>query len=94
MAPITHIRIEYADGSTDDIQPLSGDNAESPMYGWRRTQSRYLLAAGAYSVHAIAAFLFQTALAREFTNFDFEFDFRNPKALPLFVTPPETVRPN
>ena len=94
MTAITRIRIDYADGATDDIQPLSGNGTEAPMYGWRRTRSTYLLAAGAYSIQTIAAFLFQTALARELTDFDFEFDFRNPKNHSLMATTPEARRPN
>ena len=94
MTPITRIRIDYADGSNDDIQPLLGDDTDAPLYRWRRTRSTYLLCAGAYSIHAVAAFVFQTTLARELTDFDFEFDFRNPKTQSLMVTRPEASRPS
>jgi hypothetical protein len=82
MSSIIRIHIDYADGSTDEIELLPGGNAVASVY-WlaRKTHPTQELTAGAYSMHAIAGFLYQSALASRRTGFDFAFDFRNPKTL-------------
>ena len=81
MASTTRIRIEYADGNTDEIELLSDNDAEVHVYWLRRTAYRTQeVAEGIYAADAIAGFLYQTTLACQHTDFDFAFDFRNPKA--------------
>jgi len=70
MTAITRIHIEYADGSVDEIEALPEHNTNIPLYGWRRTRPASEGRPGAYSTPAIAAFLFQTALARQLTEYD------------------------
>ena len=79
MTPITTIHIEYGDGSTDDIEPLPDDNMKIVLYGWRRTRPKCQLPEGIYSTSAIAAFLFQSALAGHLT----EYDSKDPKTCAL-----------
>ena len=80
MSFITRIHIEYADGNTDEIDLLRDNNSEAPVY-WlaRKARPTQELAEGVYSIHSIAGFLYQTAMACQQTGFDFAFDFRNPK---------------
>ncbi len=70
MTPITHIRIEYADGSIDEIEALPDSNTAISLYGWTRTRPTSQRPSGAYTAPAIAALLFQTALARRLTEYD------------------------
>ena len=70
MTQITRIRIEYADGSMDEIEALPDSNTEIPLYGWTRTRPNFQRPAGAYTAHAIAALLFKTALSRQLTEYD------------------------
>ena len=81
MSSINRIRIEYADGNTDEIELLPEKITEVRVY-WlrRRTHRTQEVAEGAYATDAIAGFLYQTTLACQHTDFDFAFDFRNPKA--------------
>ena len=81
MASTTLIRIEYADGNTDEIELLPDNGADVHVY-WlrRRTRRTQEVAEGVYAADAIAGFLYQTTLACQHTDFDFAFDFRNPKA--------------
>jgi hypothetical protein len=80
MSSITRIHIEYADGSTDEVKLLPQHKTEAAVY-WlaREVRQRHELTEGPYSIHVIAGFLYQTALACQHTGFDFAFDFRNPK---------------
>ena len=79
MTPVTHIRIDYADGSADEIELLPDSNTNIPLYGWTRTCPDSQGRPGAYTAPAIAALLFQTALARHIT----EYDFKDPKTRDL-----------
>jgi len=75
---VARIRIEYADGSLDDITLVP--NPGLPLFGLDRAQpgkpSRSL---GAHSAGAIAALLFRTAL----TTQRIEYSFRDPKIAEL-----------
>ena len=76
---IVRIRIDYVDGSSDVIETLPDTNTEIPLYGWSRISRGVICPFIAKTAPAIAALLFQTALARCLT----EYDIADPKTRKL-----------
>ncbi len=76
---IVRIRIDYVDGSSDVIEALPDTHTEIALYGWSRISHGVIRPLIAKTAPAIAALLFQTALARCLT----EYDFADPKTRKL-----------
>ena len=75
---VAQIRIEYEDGSFDDIKLVP--NPGLPLYGLDRTRpGKPKRSLGAHSAGAIAALLFRTALTAHRT----EYSYRDPKIAEL-----------
>ena len=73
---VTSIRVEYADGSFDEIKLLQ--RAVCPLFGLSRKRSdSEIRNLGAHTSGAIAMILFRTALATERT----EYPFNEPKLI-------------
>ena len=66
---LIRIQLEYDDGTRDCITPLPDHNTMIPLYGWRRDRPEQTGIDSAYTCPAIAALLFQTALARHLTDY-------------------------
>jgi hypothetical protein len=74
--PVTHIRLEYADGSFDKITLLQRGGC--PLFKLeRKRQNSEISNQGAYSAGAIAGMLFQTAATTERADKPFD----NPKII-------------
>lgn len=65
---VSHITIEYSDGSYDNIIPLQ--NGESPVFSLdRKIESDKMVSLGAHSAGAIAALLYITAMSNQRTKY-------------------------
>lgn len=69
-ARVSVIEITFDDGSSDTIQLFPSDGKSLELFGWTRRREGRKKNSGAYTMGAIATYLFETAISGDCIDFD------------------------
>ena len=63
---ISVIEVTFEDGSSDTIELIPDEKPSHSLYGWTRRSNGKKVRSGAYTMRAIAAYLYEAAIRGEF----------------------------
>ena len=67
---VSVIEITFDDGSSDTIQLFPNDGESLELFGWTRRRDGRTKNSGAYTLDAIATYLYETAVTGDRIDFD------------------------